>query len=598
MENNQAIGIVKNLGDSEHAQIEILAYKENGKYTQDKNLIFDLYPPFGFVFAPSFFVRHALMRENEIVEFYTADNNIYDLRENHHRKVVSYNVKPKTKGFPVYTSEFDIVKSQNRIIENMAIQQFANRTNKSFYIRFENKLYGVFKVLNGCVVPKIGKEIQCWENFKEEKLFECEDYHILLDKPKSSSTQIDCMNSEQRVKWFLKEINSLGSVFFSKLDKSLDWRNELKNELEKKDSGSLDKVRFQHAVDYLEKQSVKREELLAIAESSEVFKSIYKSHLADLEVKLKEEIKDKHAELIKELNKESAALEQNIEKKKKIEEDFDEEAEKINKEIVYLEEFKDRIIADFKIHAAMKSPTTVENIPQRSQTILKNFVTEEYKSSDENEYDDKSFKKNFKTFLSQRNISVSHEAREMLNILRDFKCVLVSDIKIGVAFAEATQNCRFVIKQTEPDWLKFQNCWESGLGELWQSSHENPEIIHLLLLEDINLAAPECWARPLNDMNKGIRRKLPFSGTAWPDNFRIIATPTEENGHEEIGLPLIKNTFVGWCGLDRRVEGLENLGKQTELIAGHLSVNSLNKQNTIEPEEMELNCLKDYFDAE
>ena len=126
-----------------------------------------------------------------------------------------------------------------------------------------------------------------------------------------------------------------------------------------------------------------------------------------------------------------------------------------------------------------------------------------------------------------------------------FNGILIEDISYGIALAKAFGNAKYLIQQVGPDWMEFKQLWENGLSEIWRSSHDNPDIIHILLLEDINLSSPECYARPLTDVMQGIRPRLPYAKNGMPENLKILATkiPFEE---PPIGLPLYQTIFKAW----------------------------------------------------
>jgi hypothetical protein len=166
-----------------------------------------------------------------------------------------------------------------------------------------------------------------------------------------------------------------------------------------------------------------------------------------------------------------------------------------------------------------------------------------------------------------------------------YKTILVKDIAIGVAIAESTNNCKYIIQQVEADWLHFKDFWNNGLGSLWQSAKENPSQMHFLLLEDMNMSSPELYARPLTDILRGIRKQIPFGKTSFPENLRIIGTlaPVED---PKIGLPIFEQTFKDWGEIGFR----GNIFKTNEIKVinedGYLSPSILNE--TFFPDELDI----------
>ena len=218
--------------------------------------------------------------------------------------------------------------------------------------------------------------------------------------------------------------------------------------------------------------------------------------------------------------------------------------EKLDKDLKNLELNKNRIIDDFSIIKEVlgifgKSENTVSN--QLDSFIMESVVRANsvslFSTRDE-------FVKELQFQLNRYGL-IPNYADRLLNVASIYKAMFVKDIKMGIAIVEATGNAKYIIQQVEPDWLHFKDFWSNGLGAIWESAHKSPDTLHFLLLQDINLSSPECYARPLLDMMNGVRKHIPYSGTVYPNNLKIIATKISI-AEPEIGLPLIAETFKGW----------------------------------------------------
>jgi hypothetical protein len=159
---------------------------------------------------------------------------------------------------------------------------------------------------------------------------------------------------------------------------------------------------------------------------------------------------------------------------------------------------------------------------------------------------------------------------------------------LGIAFAEAVGNTNYIIQQVEPDWLHFSDFWKNGLGAIWHSAHNHPEILHFLFLEDINLSSPECYARPLFDVINGIRKHIPYGKTAYPENLKIFATKAS-TVEPEIGLPLIEKTFEGWGAVGFNDKLYETSDSDYKSLSGFIISESL---NLFQPDEFEIKDIK------
>jgi hypothetical protein len=144
-----------------------------------------------------------------------------------------------------------------------------------------------------------------------------------------------------------------------------------------------------------------------------------------------------------------------------------------------------------------------------------------------------------------------------------------------------TNNCRIIIQQVEADWLKFERLYYNSLQYVWETAHQEPSVIHFLVLEDINLAGIECYGKPLLDMLDGVRLKLPGCETAWPENLWIIASFLPADGERAIGLPLSQTTFRQWgyIPFESAIHMAAPPRERLQLMAG-----SLTSHNKIAPQ--------------
>jgi hypothetical protein len=201
--------------------------------------------------------------------------------------------------------------------------------------------------------------------------------------------------------------------------------------------------------------------------------------------------------------------------------------------------------------------------------------------------------------LTQQKLN-SHYALPLIETVSVYRAFFASDIRLAISFAHATGNAKYIIQQTEPQWLTFKDFWHSGLGAIWNSAHKYPDQFHFLLLQDINLASPECYARPLLDSICGIRNNIPFGKTRYPNNLWIIATKASTD-QPKIGLPLHENTFPCWGAIGFK-DGLLNQNKiAIDDIPGFLIPSSLSlfRNNSDDSEGFEArvkNDLKKVFD--
>lgn len=597
MKTDNIIGIVAERRARDCARIKVLAFENNGEYITDSESISEICPPYGYVFAPSFF-NHSMYKEGDFLKIrhLETDQTIED--SDFDKKILDYRRHtPKRIGYPVFKLDEDAVRTGSKIIDNQRIQFFADKTGLTFYLKYEDKLYGTFKVTRGVVVPSTNKHVRCWKDIPEEDFFSFEGRQVLLKAPQEAFEKIDCMTTEQLTKWFNSQIAGFGSSLLKKLGAQSSWRREIVELFEQSKPDDLAELRFLRAIDHLSILNLGKDILLEFAESSAKFEALYEKELKRIEDELKEKAVKKHKDFIQQLTEEKAATKELTSKLKKELSKIQPKVKKVKAEIDYLEANKERLISDFKLQAQI-FPSFVLPEPQRpTKEIQKGYVLEEIRREQLAPYEDsKLFADHIEHCLTQRKIKSKRAKTGLIDLLAFFNCVLIPDARIALAFIEATNNCRYIIQQVEADWLKFKNCWDNGLGELWELAHQDKDIIHVLVLQDINLASPECWARPINDMNNGIRRFIPFGASEWPPNLRILAVPVQDTEEEMIGLPLIKQTFEGWGGLDKQVKKIDHQeNNQSPENPAYWCVEQLLKGRGNSMEDIN-NYLETYFD--
>jgi hypothetical protein len=77
-------------------------------------------------------------------------------------------------------------------------------------------------------------------------------------------------------------------------------------------------------------------------------------------------------------------------------------------------------------------------------------------------------------------------------------------------------------------WASFDDLWNNGLAYIVGKSNEEPETIHFLLLQNINLSYLPNYLQPLADLQKGLITKFPATDIPLPKNLRILCTVAED----------------------------------------------------------------------
>jgi hypothetical protein len=91
-------------------------------------------------------------------------------------------------------------------------------------------------------------------------------------------------------------------------------------------------------------------------------------------------------------------------------------------------------------------------------------------------------------------------------------------------------------------WASFDNLWNNGLAYIVEKSNQEPETIHFLLLQNINISYLPNFLQPLADLQKGLITKFPATDIPLPNNLRILCTISQD---ELIKMPTAVLRYFG-----------------------------------------------------
>jgi len=519
----KVIGIVSEKRGKNCARIEVIGFTKNKIFTRDKNEILNEFKHEGFVFTPS--LNFDKFEINSLIEF--SINHQSEGREID-KVLMDTKHEPKKVGIPVLTIKEKFIRDDLWIDLSLLNNYDDIFEHTNFYISDFSYLYGPFKVINKQIFPKIGKEVS---KYKIEDLISYNYKHYLITSPIDEITKIDCMTQSQIGDWLKDHIKSLGSGL--KFD-------EIKKMLERIDFSGLDKTRLERALKSLNQISLGIDELKMLADNSELLRKSYITNLMIVKHDLKQEVLDP-------INKEKTILLSDIEKlANSIEKLQDDEkfnllkVENLKKECELIVKEKDRLINDIIIHSKVKE------LSQKNSNNILTFEIQIFENKGElyNNLDD--FISVFTKSFESTDIIDNNFTKNIIYQLKDSRCLLSNNVKMILNLAKLTNNSKIILQQVEPDWLKFKYLFENGLKQIWESAHESPEIIHFLILQDINMASIECYGKPILDLASGVRVKIPGLNTSWPKNLWLIGIPLDVAENPEFGFPLMKNTFNDW----------------------------------------------------
>lgn len=283
---------------------------------------------------------------------------------------------------------------------------------------------------------------------------------------------------------------------------------------------------------YIEKVKIKHRDEISLLESK------HKQILTDLDTKLSQE-KETLQQQIDEKQKELKTIDENIQEKKSKLNALNNAIEDKNKVIKELDSRKESIVADFSVIKEVLSTGT----PAVTQTTKpKHHSVTDFDMKNEREFSTSGpYKKNIDSLLMKYKAR-KVPADEIVTQIATHNVVLFPDDETLLATMQATRRCRYVVSYVGVDWKSFNDLWDSGLSTIIDEAINNPDIIHFLVLRNINMSFIPCYLQPILDMERGLAKY--FSGTTieFPENMKILCTrakdtviPITESSLEDIG---------------------------------------------------------------
>ncbi len=251
-----------------------------------------------------------------------------------------------------------------------------------------------------------------------------------------------------------------------------------------------------------------------------------KKEVEELRVKVENELKELSAqeriieEKLQEKNLEIELLDETVKEKKQIIATLEEAIAKIN-------ERKVSIIQDFSVIRE------VLNVTDRSENQIvkettKRFSLEEITYSDNPNIRFQAYVKSLENILKLNSGQKDISPTAMGKMLAKYNVLLCPSVSLAQVFIFASHKCKYLTEYVSAKWGSFEDLWENGLGYVVSQSMEEPDTMHFLLLQNINISYLPNFMQPLVDMQKGIITKFPASDISFPRNLRILCTIAED----------------------------------------------------------------------
>ncbi len=510
------------------ARIRVISFKKQGRHVNELSEIKNQFPPYGFIWANRFFENHpfeifSLIECSAVpLEYKTVDDG--DDYQMYHPN------ECKTTGTKLLNAPSNFLFA-DKSINQAALKEVIQEDIGSFYFAYESKIFGPFRVNHGEVIPKKGMEVNVYNSHPQHAfIYSIENSAYVISISGEPLYKCDCMTQSQLADWLRSHIkNSLPNTDFG----------PFKRVIELLQTDDINLARADKALKTMDQLGLVMSEIKAITNISSVCAEKFDKSLIGLRSELVqnmvepfEQQKNKlESEIIKLANQKTTLLEEIDLTGKKLTE--------ATESYKYITENRKKIIDDFRVQVDIG----------QNLGMPRTFLTYERQDYDSFGHESTSLS----DLISQLNETFqnlhykgNYLGQKIIEQLTYKKCILTDNIPIVQYLANITGNCTIFLQQVEGDWLKFECFYRNGLADIWNEAVGNPERLFFLLLQDINLASIECYARPINDLLAGIRVKLPGAYSKWPQNLWIIGSPVNEQESPGLGLPLSSEWFAHW----------------------------------------------------
>lgn len=436
------------------------------------------------------------------------------------------------------------------LLEEAIISRFtASGTN--FYVTDGIYIYGSFKIDRNRVKPSYGVKANRYLSVEclkiEHPNTEHSDISLLLHLPKENFKEIDCSTNIQLIE-SVKSVISKSRMN----DEVRRFVNTIKDLIASESLDEFQLARVKKVQNLLDRLSFTYSEFEALRNNSGFWTNVFDNSIKDFEERLKNEFLDKNKNILEqqleiESQKLNSIQEQLSDGEIKLQEistvtqSKNQIIQALSHQINLLEDRKDEIILSMQIQGRIGN-----EVPKESKS---NFEVQESSNRSTNLYermtdflDDLSAS----TELDEYTESKLHQLIKQLKNNKFFRC---DNVKLFLNIIHVLGNSQIYLNNAEVDWVKFDKFVNQGLLDAFEFAYNNPSKSVYYLLLDFNIASPECYAKPLIDLSRNIRKTLPRDGRTWPSNLRIVFFPLEQD-IDDFGFDVNDETFSAWEELE------------------------------------------------
>lgn len=511
-------GIMQEIRAERNSRLKVVAYKKGKDFIDDPEQLKEEFPPSGYVFAYNIYqYKLGALVELDVVLHQASGSNQdqYTANEKSKHQPTGY----RLFSFPEQTLNSPLSVNMDELLR--LVTGFGELSD--FYFQTDLFIYGPFDFKEGAVFsrPDTGR---CYAS--TAKILSYEDVSYLAKREQME--KIDTYDADQLEKWFKTRVATLNTKF--------DVVDDLNGILKAQSSTSLDHIRLQRAFQILNEFRFTQNELSQLCKQSSLLQTSFDSFLEKAETEILVPIKEEKQEI-------NNSIQRLLEKKKEINsliENQNKEISLLKVDLSMLREDRDREIHHLRMQAL------VDPIKTNVKELIK-YDLIEYRGTGE-EY--QNFADFGRSLVNSLDIGEQNGrlAVQTFAQLSEHAYILVDQLEFILHAAQCAGNCSLFIQQVEADWLKFDYLYNHGLKAAWEKALNNPQIPCFFVLQDFNLAAFECYAKPLMDVLAGRRKALPGYPAGKPENFWLFLIPIINDSKFEFGLPLIPNSYKDFAG--------------------------------------------------
>ena len=130
-----------------------------------------------------------------------------------------------------------------------------------------------------------------------------------------------------------------------------------------------------------------------------------------------------------------------------------------------------------------------------------------------------------------------------------YRLLLVPDVAIAKAIIIASMKCIYALEYVSATWKSFEDLWQNGLGQIVDECNKNEDVMHFLVLQNINLTYLPNYMMPLIDVQRGMTSKISGPNMKFPNNLRVICTIVNDDV-----MPLAENCIKHIGCVDKSIE--------------------------------------------